>query len=162
MSELATNSLDTKPEATQAETPEEKASQSAGFGPNRISMVRPPLSRLPPRHARPANASFRLHPQLVASAVPVAVTLAEKKQKLGRILEIGPGQILQFDKSCEEALDMQVSNAKIASGEAVKVGDKFGLRIVSIVPPDERFIPVRPARAIKSHKPNPLIGHKDF
>jgi flagellar motor switch protein FliN len=82
---------------------------------------------------------------LLRVRVPVTVTLAEKKQTLGRILEIGPGQILQFDKSCEEALDMQVSNCKIASGEAVKVGDKFGLRIVSIVPPEERFVPVRPA-----------------
>jgi flagellar motor switch protein FliN len=81
---------------------------------------------------------------LLRVRVPVTVTLAEKKQTLGRILEIGPGQILQFDKSCEESLELQVSNCKIASGEAVKVGDKFGLRIVSIVPPEERFIPVRP------------------
>jgi flagellar motor switch protein FliN len=81
---------------------------------------------------------------LLRVRVPVAVTLAEKKQKLGRILEIGPGQILQFDKSCEESLDMQVSNCRIASGEAVKIGDKFGLRITYIVPPEERFIPVKP------------------
>ncbi len=75
----------------------------------------------------------------------MVVTLAQKKQTLGRILEIGPGQILQFDKSCEEMLDLEVSNCKIATGEAVKVGDKFGLRINFIVPPDERFVPVRPA-----------------
>jgi flagellar motor switch protein FliN len=77
--------------------------------------------------------------------VPVLVTLAEKKQKLDRILDISPGQILQFDKSCEESLDLQVNNCRIASGEAVKIGDKFGLRIVSIVPPDERFVTVKPA-----------------
>ncbi len=82
---------------------------------------------------------------LLRVRVPVVVTLAEKKQTLGRILEIGPGQILQFEKACEEVLDLEVSNCKIAEGEAIKVGDKFGLRIMSIVPPEERFVPVRPA-----------------
>jgi flagellar motor switch/type III secretory pathway protein FliN len=80
---------------------------------------------------------------LLRVRVPVVVTLAQKKQTLGRILDIGPGQILQFDKSCEETLDLEAGNCKIAAGEAVKVGDKFGLRILSIVPPEERFLPVK-------------------
>lgn len=83
---------------------------------------------------------------LLRVRVPVVVTLAEKKQTLGRILDIGPGQIIQFDKSCEEALDLESNNCKIASGEAIKVGDKFGLRITSIIPPEERFLPVRPEK----------------
>jgi flagellar motor switch protein FliN len=80
---------------------------------------------------------------LLRVRVPVVVTLAEKKHNLGCILELVPGQILQFEKSCEEALELRVSNCKIAAGEAVKIGDKFGLRITAIVPPDERFAPVR-------------------
>ncbi len=81
---------------------------------------------------------------LLRVAIPLVVTLAEKKQKLSRIIELGPGQIIQFDKSCEEALTLEMGNCKIAAGEVVKVGDKFGLRITSIVPPGERFVPVRP------------------
>jgi len=81
---------------------------------------------------------------LLKVKIPVVVTLAEKKQTLGRVIELGPGQIIQFDKSCEEMLDLVVSNCKIAAGEAVKVGDKFGLRVTSIVLPDERFLPVKP------------------
>ncbi len=84
---------------------------------------------------------------LLRVRVPVVVTLAQKKQTLGRILEMGPGQIIQFEKSCDEILDMEAGNCLIASGEAVKIGDKFGLRITSIVPPEERFIPVRPKDA---------------
>ena len=81
---------------------------------------------------------------LLRISVPVVVTLAEKRQSLGRIIEIGPGSILQFDKSCEEMLDLSVGNRSIAWGEAVKVGDKFGLRITSITPPEERFQSLRP------------------
>jgi flagellar motor switch protein FliN len=79
---------------------------------------------------------------LLRIQVPVVVTLAEKRQPLGRIIELSPGAILQFDKSCEEMLELAVGDRTIACGEAVKVGDKFGLRITSITPPDERFYPL--------------------
>ena len=81
---------------------------------------------------------------LLRIRVPVVVTLAEKRQPLGKIVELSPGAIIQFEKSCEEMLDLSVGNRAIASGEAVKVGDKFGLRITAITPPAERFLPVRP------------------
>ena len=79
---------------------------------------------------------------LLRIKVPVIVTLAEKRQKLSRIVELGPGSIIQFDKSCEEMLELEVGSQAVASGEAVKVGDKFGLRITAMVLPDERFSPV--------------------
>ncbi|HID78009.1 MAG TPA: hypothetical protein EYP56_18695 [Planctomycetaceae bacterium] len=81
---------------------------------------------------------------LLRIKVPVVVTLARKRQPLGRILELGPGSIIQFDKGCEELLELDVAGRPVATGEAVKVGDKFGLRISSIVLPGERFRPVKP------------------
>lgn len=81
---------------------------------------------------------------LLRIRVPVVVALAEKRQPLGRIVELGPGSIIHFDKSCEEMLELDVGGRPIATGEAVKVGDKFGLRINSIILPDERFVPVKP------------------
>jgi flagellar motor switch/type III secretory pathway protein FliN len=76
---------------------------------------------------------------LLRIKVPVIVTLARKRQPLGQILNLGPGSIIQFEKSCEEMLDLDVGGHPVATGEAVKVGDKFGLRLSSIVLPDERF-----------------------
>lgn len=81
---------------------------------------------------------------LLRVQVPVTVTLASKRQPIAKILELGPGAILQFDKSCEELLDLEVNGHRIGVGEAVKVGDKFGLRVTSMVLPDERFVPLRP------------------
>lgn len=71
--------------------------------------------------------------------VPVMVTLAAKKQSIRKIVELGPGSIIKFDKSCDEMLELEVGGRAIAEGEAVKVGDKFGLRISSMVLPTERF-----------------------
>ena len=81
---------------------------------------------------------------LLRITVPVVVTLARKRQSLSRILELSPGSIIQFDKPCEEMLDLMIGNRPVAVGEAVKVGDKFGLRVTSIASPEERFHPATP------------------
>jgi len=83
---------------------------------------------------------------LLRITLPVVVTLARKREPLGRVVELGPGSIIQFDKSCEEMLELDVGGRSIATGEAVKVGDKFGLRISSMILPEERFAPVRKAQ----------------
>jgi flagellar motor switch protein FliN len=81
---------------------------------------------------------------LLRIQVPVVVTLAEKRQALGRIVELGPGSIIQFEKSCEESLQLVAGGHTVACGEVVKVGDKFGLRITAMVMPGERFQKVTP------------------
>ncbi len=80
---------------------------------------------------------------LLRIKLPVTVTLASKQQAVEKIMNLNPGSIIQFDKSCEEMLELGVGDQKIGVGEAVKVGDKFGIRITSLVLPDERFHSLR-------------------
>jgi flagellar motor switch/type III secretory pathway protein FliN len=80
---------------------------------------------------------------LLRISLPVTVTLAVKKQPIGRIIELGPGSIIQFDKSCEELLALEVGGQEIAQGEPVKVGDKFGIRLKALKLPDEHFITLK-------------------
>ena len=42
---------------------------------------------------------------LLRIRVPVVVSLAQKRQPLGRIMELGPGSMIHFEKSCEESLE---------------------------------------------------------
>ena len=72
--------------------------------------------------------------RLLHLPVPVVVKLAEKRIQLGQLLAIGPGAIVSFDKSCEDLLDLCVNNQLYARGEAVKIGEKFGLKISQIGP----------------------------
>jgi len=83
---------------------------------------------------------------LLRIRVPIVVTLARSKQPLSRIVELAPGSIIPFDKSCEDTLSLEVNNREVAEGEAVKVGDKFGLRITSMILPPERFVPLKTQR----------------
>ena len=79
---------------------------------------------------------------LLKVKIPVAAVLARGKRPIKMILELGVGSVVQFDKSFDSFLDLQVGRMNVGTGEAVKVGDKFGIRIHSVQLPKERFRPV--------------------
>lgn len=64
---------------------------------------------------------------------PVCVILAEKKVPLQRIVDLVPGAMLTFDAHCDEPLLLEAGGKPIATGETVKIGDKFGLRIREVL-----------------------------
>jgi flagellar motor switch protein FliN/FliY len=61
--------------------------------------------------------------------VPVIVRLARCNMPLSRIMDLTPGSILEFDKPADDPLELMINNECIGVGQAVKVGEKFGLRI---------------------------------
>jgi len=84
---------------------------------------------------------------LLKVKVAVHVELATKKEKIGEVVELAPGSIIKFEKSCEDMLHLYVGNQVVAEGEAIKVGDKFGFRVSSIQMPEEHFMKVPPRSA---------------
>ena len=94
--------------------------------------------------------------------VPVATILARARKPIKTVLEFGVGSVIQFEKSCDEMLEIEVGQTTvIASAEAVKVGDKFGFRISSLTLPEERFRRVEIRREgeyhVKSDSPQ-IVG----
>jgi flagellar motor switch protein FliN len=87
-------------------------------------------------HKSPENPVSKPHSpkveRLLPVSVPVIVTLAERKIELGQLLSLGLGAIVTFDKSCEELLDLYVNNQLLCRGEAVKIGEKFGIKIAQV------------------------------
>lgn len=71
--------------------------------------------------------------------VPIIVKLAEKRIELGQLLAIGPGAIITFEKSCEDLLDLHVNNQLYCRGEAVKIGEKFGIKICEVGSAQQRI-----------------------
>jgi flagellar motor switch protein FliN/FliY len=119
-----------------AATPSEPETASPG-----ASEVQPAAVAASPS----ATESFPKYTQnLLHVRVPVSVTLATKKQPIDQIVELAPGSLIQFEKSCEEMLELCVGEHRIARGLAVKVGEKFGLRINHLTGPKERFQSFRP------------------
>ena len=64
--------------------------------------------------------------------VPVIVKLAERRLTLAEVMRLGVGAIVEFSKASDEPLELLVNNKPIGLGEAVKVGENFGLKITQI------------------------------
>ncbi len=79
---------------------------------------------------------------LLRIEAPVSVTLAQQQLPIERILQFVPGVMIQFEKTCDTPLSLEIDGVKIGEGEVVKVGDKFGLRLTEICDREERWIPL--------------------
>ena len=64
--------------------------------------------------------------------VPLIVVLAEKKMRLGEILNLTPGTVIEFEKNSEDLLELMVNNRAIAHGRAIKIHEDFGLRLTHV------------------------------
>ena len=85
--------------------------------------------------ANGAAGAAALPARLAAIRVPVTVRLATKRVPLAAVRDLVPGSLLTFEKSCEDPLELFVSAAARrphALGEAVKVGERFGLKVTAV------------------------------
>ena len=82
-----------------------------------------------PREPSPIDEFRERARRLFHLPVTVSVRLAEKRIELGQLLSITPGALITFNKSCEDLLDLYVNNRKYCRGEAVKIGENFGLKL---------------------------------
>ena len=64
--------------------------------------------------------------------VPVIVQLAERELDMQEILNLNVGSVIEFDKRFDAELGLIVTNRQIGLGQAVKVGENFGLRVTRI------------------------------
>jgi flagellar motor switch protein FliN len=104
----------------------------------------------PPAAAHSIDVALARLPQysrsLLKIRVPISVQLASRKETVHEVINLAPGSIIKFEKNCDELLQMIVGDHPVAEGEAVKVGDKFGFRVNSMLLPREHFLPVRRPR----------------
>lgn len=64
--------------------------------------------------------------------VDLKVILATRKLKLGDILKLTEGSIVEFSKPITEDIPLYVDNIVFANGVIVKIRGRFGLQIKSI------------------------------
>ena len=69
----------------------------------------------------------------------VSVEVGRSKILLRDLLKMGEGYVIELDKLAGEPLDLYVNSRLIARGEAVMVGDKFGIRLTDVVSTADRI-----------------------
>ena len=69
----------------------------------------------------------------------LTVELGRTKLPIKNILELTRGSIIELDKVAGEPVELYVNGKLIAKGEVVVIEDNFGLRITSIISPEQRI-----------------------
>ncbi len=91
------------------------------------------LSGQKPRGS-PANIEMLLDVHL-----PVTVELGRNQIAVKEILDFGPGSIIELKRLANEPVDILVNGVLVARGEVVVIEDHFGVRVTSLISPEERI-----------------------
>jgi flagellar motor switch protein FliN len=75
--------------------------------------------------------------------VELSVEIGRRVMRLGEILKLGPDSVLELDKLSGEPLDIYANKKLVARGEAVVIGERYGVRLKEVLVVDDQR-PVRP------------------
>ena len=68
----------------------------------------------------------------------LTVELGRTKMLVRDVLQLNQGSVVELTKLAGEPLDVFVNSKLVARGEAVVINDKFGIRLLDIISPNER------------------------
>ena len=63
----------------------------------------------------------------------VTAEIGTARMDIARILELGTGSIVEFQKSVDEPFELRVNGKIVARGELIAVDERLGLRITQLV-----------------------------
>ena len=67
--------------------------------------------------------------------VPLQITveLGRKRLTVAQVLKLGAGSVVELEKASGEPLDIYVNDRLVARGEAMTVGERYGVRISEVL-----------------------------
>ena len=71
--------------------------------------------------------------------VMLTVEVGRTEITIKDLLRLNEGSVVELDRLAGDPLDIMVNNTKIAKGEVVMVGERFGIRFGEIVDPEKRM-----------------------
>jgi len=72
--------------------------------------------------------------------VELSVEIGRRVMRLGEILKLGPDSVLELDKLSGEPLDIYANKRLVARGEAVVIGERYGVRLKEVLVVDDRRV----------------------
>lgn len=65
--------------------------------------------------------------------VELSVEIGRRRTRIAELLQLATGSVLELDSAAGDPLSIYVNKRLIARGEAVMVGDRYGVRIVELL-----------------------------
>jgi flagellar motor switch protein FliN len=72
-----------------------------------------------------------------------SLRFGSREMPLGKILDLGPGDVVQLDRQVADPVDLIVGDKIVAHGEVVLVNGNFGLRVTAVAAPEKRLESIR-------------------
>jgi len=76
---------------------------------------------------------------LMDVSLPISIELGRTSMNIQEILNLGPGSVVELDKLAGEPVDLLVNSKIVARGEVVVIDENFGIRVTSLISPEERL-----------------------
>lgn len=77
--------------------------------------------------------------QLQDVALNIRLILGRTKMTIKELLELKAGKVVDLDRLAGEPVDLVVNDKVIARGEVVVIEENFGVRIMTLLSPEERL-----------------------
>jgi len=90
------------------------------------------LRVLPGGQAGPAAPGPSVREALLKLPLLATVVLGERSVKLQEVMALKAGDVMELGRSADEPLELRVSGRLIAIGTAVRIGEQFGLKVMSV------------------------------
>ena len=70
--------------------------------------------------------------------VKLTVEVGSTELKIRDLLRLNEGSVVELERLAGDPLDILANGVKIAKGEVVMIGERFGIRFTEVVDPKER------------------------
>ncbi|MBX2883466.1 MAG: flagellar motor switch protein FliN [Granulosicoccus sp.] len=71
--------------------------------------------------------------------VTVSMELGRTKMSIKDLLAMNPGSVIELQRLANEPMEILVNGTLVAHGEAVRVGERYGVRLTSVITAGERL-----------------------
>lgn len=110
------------------------ASRRADPIPDEAPLSGAPIPDSTAEHPASEAAALQVPPQLAAIEVTLSVEVGSRLVPLRELLSVEPGQLFALDRMTNEPVTILVNGRPFAQGEVVAMGERFGVRLIDILP----------------------------
>ncbi len=71
--------------------------------------------------------------------VTLSMEIGQTRISISELLKLSRDSVIELQRMADEPMDVLVNGTLVAHGEAVVVGDRFGIRLTDVISPQERL-----------------------
>ena len=98
---------------------------------------------IPPTHSVGESESTGVSSADISMILDIPVTLSmeigQTRISISELLKLSKDSVIELQRMADEPMDVLVNGTLVAHGEAVVVGERFGIRLTDVISPQERL-----------------------